>query len=325
MMKYLKIILFTVLGISISALAVRSTNSVSATVDSRDYVLTISTPHGELFPSATAGVTTNSWHQSVYSTFYENPVFEQDGTILLNCAGFSGIGIAPASGSGDSTTVKLTNVVSSLTWEWDTSYWVTWGVSGLGAVQPIDMAYSGNGAWFPDGGTNHLRAVPDYGWLFTGWSGGTTTGPSATNLYFTATAPTNLLASFSDDPDGDGLKNTNEWAVGANPWMANTDGDDYDDLFEFNNGLSPTRDSAPFISYIRDNPDTYGLYSSNAVLDVAVGQVALGIEGTTARLRLQVEKSEDLVTWTNAGDVVEWTLPVGGEKQFLRVRSAPGE
>jgi hypothetical protein len=142
---------------------------------------------------------------------------------------------------------------------------------------------------------------------------------------FTPTESTTLIASFSDDPDGDGLKNTNEWAVGANPWMADTDGDDYDDLFEFNNGLSPTVDSTPFVSHILDNSETYGLYPSNAVLDIAVGQVAMDIEGTTARLRLQVEKSEDLVTWTNAGEMLEWTLDVDSEKKFLRVRSAPGE
>lgn len=305
---------------ALSASAMRTTNTVTGTVDTRDYQITISSPSGDIYPGN--GTLIKSWRSSVSSFVYETPVFEQDGKVLRLCAGFSGEGIDPASGTGESAIVKLTNVTSTLTWGWDTSYWVTWAVSGQGAVQPIDMAYSGSGAWFAEGVTNHLRAVPDYGWLFTDWSGDVTGGPSASNLYFAATEPMNVVASFSDDPDGDGLKNTNEWAVGANPWMADTDGDEFDDLFEFNNGLSPTVDSSPFLTHIQDNPDTYGLYSSNVVLDVAFGQVAMDIEGTIARLQLQMEQSEDLITWTNAGSVVEWTMTVDGEKKFLRVRSA---
>ncbi|HKL20889.1 MAG TPA: hypothetical protein VJ904_03740, partial [Tichowtungia sp.] len=109
------------------------------------------------------------------------------------------------------------------------------------------------------------------------------------------------------------------------PWMTDTDGDEFDDLFEFNNGLSPTVDSSAFLTHIQDSPETYGFYTSNAVLDLAVGQVALNIEGTTARLQLQMEQSDDLGTWTNAGEAVEWTMPVEREKKFLRVRSAPAE
>lgn len=322
-MKNVTNIILVILSATLNASAVRYTNTVSGTVDTRDYLLNVSSPYGESFPAA--GTATQSWHSSVSCFLYENPVFEQDGTVLRLCAGFSGEGVAPSSGSGDSVVVKLTNVTSTLTWLWDTSYWVAWTVSGLGTVQPINMAYSDNGAWCKEGETNYFRAIPDYGWLFTDWSGDATGGPSATNLYFTATAPMNLLASFSDDPDGDGLKNTNEWAVGANPWMADTDGDSFDDLFEFNNGLSPTVDSSPFVTHILDNAGTYGLYPSNVVLDVAVGQVALNIDGTTARLRLQMEQSDDLQVWTNAGEAVEWTMPVSGEKKFLRVRSAAGE
>lgn len=322
-MNKVKLTILLTLGAAFSVSAMRYTNTVTGTVDTRDYLLSISSPHGETYPAT--GTVTQSWHSSISSFVYETPVFEQDGTILQQCTGFSGSGISPASGSGESAVVKLTNVTSTLTWAWDTSYWVTWAVSGQGAVQPINMAYSGSGAWCREGVTNHLRAVPGYGWLFTDWSGDATGGPSSSNLYFTATEPMNLQASFSDDPDGDGLKNTNEWTVGADPWMADTDGDSFDDGFEFNTGLSPIRDSSAFLTHIQNNPETYGFYTSNAVLDVAVGQVALNIEGATARLQLQVEQSEDLVIWTNAGEAVEWTMPVDGEKKFLRVRSGPGE
>ncbi len=46
-----------------------------------------------------------------------------------------------------------------------------------------------------------------------------------------------------------------------------------------------------------------------------------------AKLSLQLENTEDLTlnNWTNAGDAVEWALPLGEEKEFFRVRSAPSE
>ncbi len=65
----------------------------------------------------------------------------------------------------------------------------------------------------------------------------------------------------------------------------------------------------------------FGLYSSNVVLDVAVGQILLETDGGNASLNLQLEQSGDLQVWTNAGAVLEWVLPVDGEKKFYRVRS----
>ena len=314
-----------ILSAALTASAVRTTVEATQTIDTRDYILTVTSPYGEVtYPAG--GVSTNSWRSIAYSQVDGYPVYAPSETTRYAPSGFSGEGISPATGNGDSAYVTLTNVNSTLTWVWSDWYWVTWGWYGQGEIQPVREDYlGGNGVWCMEQEVYLFRAVPDYGWLFTGWSDGASGGPAATNLYFTATEPTTLTATFSDDPDGDGLKNTNEWAVGANPWMADTDGDEFGDLFEFENGLSPTRDSSAFVDHIQNNPESYGLYTSNAVLDVAVGQVALEIDGTTARLRLQVEKSDDLVTWTNAGDAVEWTMSVGGEKKFLRVRSASGE
>lgn len=319
-MKKTKSILLLILGASLSASAMRATNSVVQTVDTRDYILTVTSPYGVVSVPA-GGASTNSWHSMVYSQVVGYPVIETGGETQHSPSGFNGEGTAPASGSGDSAFVTLTNVNSTITWEWINWHLLHWEVFGQGAVQPVDMAYSGNGAWCIENENYQLRAVPSYGWLFTGWNEEHLEGPSATNLNISISEPTMLQTYFSDDPDGDGLKNTDEELVGANPWMVNTDGDDYDDLFEFNNGLSPTRDSSSFLTHIQNSPETYGLYSSNAVLDVAIGQVVLGIEGATARLSLQIEQSDDLGVWTNAGDTVEWTMPVSGDKKFLRVRS----
>ena len=242
------------------------------------------------------------------------------------------------SGSVDSVTVGLTNYSASgwslegellaglgnsfelpvendvvLTWNWQTNYWLDVEIIGGGTVGvPLNQ-------FRPKDSLQGLTATPATGWLFMGWSGDET----GTNLSvdITMNAPKSVLAVFSDDADGDGLTNNEEEVVGSNPWKADTDGDGFDDAFEFAKGLSPTNDDSDVATYIQNHDDFFGLYASNAVLDVAVGQMLMDVVGSEALLSLQLETSEDLVTWTNAGDAVEWTMPVDGEKKFLRVRA----
>ena len=91
-------------------------------------------------------------------------------------------------------------------------------------------------------------------------------------------------------------------------------------IFLFQVGLQSQR-----TDYITNNSETFGLYPSNVVLDVAVGQMLLTTTNGEALLSLQLEQSSDLISnsWTNAGDAVEWVLPVDLNKHFFRVRSAP--
>jgi hypothetical protein len=76
------------------------------------------------------------------------------------------------------------------------------------------------------------------------------------------------------------------------------------------------------VTYIQNNDDTFGLYPSNAVLDVAMGEMLLDVVGTEAALSLQLEASDDLQSWTNAGPAKIWSWTVGGDKKFFRVRSS---
>ncbi|MDA3924208.1 MAG: hypothetical protein PF904_05870 [Kiritimatiellae bacterium] len=317
-MNKIIITLFSVFGAVFSTLAVQQTNTVNATVDTRDYVITYISPYGDVFPSS--GAYTTSWRGSAYTSVLQSPLFDQEGTILRLCAGFSGEGIFPSSGSGTSTTVKLTNVVSTLTWNWDSSFWVTWSLSGLGDIS--GSPYGSGGGWYNEGQSYLFRARPDYGWLFTGWSGAASGDRSTSNFNFTATAPGNLHATFSDDADDDGLKNTNEWAIGTSAWLADSDNDKFSDKLEFDNGGNPTVSDNWRLSHIQDNPDDFGLYTSNAVLNVALGEVLIGVNDLTAELRLQLEESDDLNTWTNSGPAEVWTRSVDSDKKFFRVRSS---
>ena len=127
------------------------------------------------------------------------------------------------------------------------------------------------------------------------------------------------------DTDGDGLADDEVYAYFTNPLLTDSDSDGFADGFEVANGYSPTTNqNQVLVNYIRTNGTPFGLYTTNALVDVAVGQLGVGITGTNLALSLQLLQSADLGnSWSNAGPVVPWTLPVTGNKQFLRVRAAP--
>lgn len=172
--------------------------------------------------------------------------------------------------------------------------------------------------------TCSVEAVASDGWLFMGWSGDASTQYPETNaIVVMDSLSKSVVALFSDDADSDGLSNSNEWDLGTNPRNIDSDGDGFDDHFELTQGLSPTNNNSAISTYIENHGSIFGLYPSNVVLDVSLGRLLLECSGGTAQLQLQLEQSEELSTWTNAGAPIEWSLPVSETKQFFRVRSAP--
>ncbi|HKL21301.1 MAG TPA: hypothetical protein VJ904_05810 [Tichowtungia sp.] len=123
------------------------------------------------------------------------------------------------------------------------------------------------------------------------------------------------------DPDGDGLENLSEYRWGTQPLNADTDGDSFRDGLEAAHAGSPLVSDLWRVDYIRSHGSDYNLYSSNAVLDISIGQIAFAVSNEVAWLSLQLEKSKDLITWTNAGDEMIWSRPVETNKMFFRVRS----
>jgi formylglycine-generating enzyme required for sulfatase activity len=132
-------------------------------------------------------------------------------------------------------------------------------VVGNGTVTPTNGVY--------DLGTNiTLSATADTDWLFVGWSGDITGDYTITetNLFFDTSKY--ITATFSDDADGDGLLNANEYALGTNPRSSDTDGDqlsDYDEVYIY--PTSPTNrdgdadglsDGAEILTYHSD-PELY--------------------------------------------------------------------
>ena len=270
-----------------------------------DVVLSVESAHGA--PTPSIGMHTNAY-ASVISCSVENVT---ESLTQYNCTGWTLTGNEPASGTTNTFELTLTNN-ATLTWNWSTNYWLDISTSGSGSVGLSDGFYA-------KGSEQILTATPEPGWLFMGWSG----DASGTNdeAFVMMTEPQAVTATFSDDADGDGLTNTEEASAGSDPWKADTDGDGFDDKTEVDYGLSPTTDSSGLVTYIQNHDHTFGLYPSNVVLDVATGQMLLETVGNNAMLQLQLEESDDLVTWTNAGDAVEWVRPVNGDKKFFRVRS----
>ncbi len=257
-------------------------------------------------PSPAVGV-----HEYIYGTIVTCSVSSvTSGLTNYSPTGWALIGQDPASGTA--STFELTSETNAvLTWNWQTNYWLDVSTSGNGSVDVPDGFYA-------KGSEQILTATPDSGWLFMGWSG----AASGTNEAFVMmTEPQAVTATFSDDADGDGLTNAEEAALGSNPWKTDTDGDGFGDKLEADHAWNPVVSDQWAVDYIRNNGGDFGLYPSNAVLDVAVGQILFETAGGNATLSLQLEESDNLVTWTNAGDAVEWIWPVDGEKKFFRVRS----
>jgi hypothetical protein len=125
------------------------------------------------------------------------------------------------------------------------------------------------------------------------------------------------------DSDDDGLADGDEVNThGTDPLDNDSDGDGFDDACEVAEGLSPTNDNSSLVDYIMDNQPSFGLYTEEQLGAMAVGDLMIQSSNAYMNLWLQLMKSDDLVTWTNAGGAVEWSMPAG-DKEFYKVRAEP--
>jgi len=131
------------------------------------------------------------------------------------------------------------------------------------------------------------------------------------------TEPTN------PDSDNDWIEDGEEIFVhGSDPLLYDTDTDGFHDGFEVSEGLPPTIDNSAIISYIQNNQPVFGLYTEQQLGALALGDLMIQSSNSTIYLDLQLLKSADLTTWTNAGSAVEWSMPAG-IKEFYKVRAEP--
>jgi hypothetical protein len=275
-------------------------------IPQEDKALTISSALGA--PVPTTGTHSNSWGTIVNcSVAHVNA-----GTTQYECIGWSGTGSVPATGTSNAVEITLTED-SSISWNWQTNYWLDVTINGGGALSHADGFYLASS-------DQTVIATPASGYLFMNWGG----DASGTNLStsITMSSTRSITATFSDDADDDELTNDEEASLGTNPRKTDTDDDGFGDKLEVDHNWNPQVSDKWAVDHIQANGEIFGLYPSNAVLDVSIGQMLLEVDDTTISLQLQLEKSEDLNSWTNAGEKVEWILNVDAQKQFYRVRSA---
>jgi len=139
-------------------------------------------------------------------------------------------------------------------------------------------------------------------------------GAVSNYLWTNITANGEITASFAPD------LNTN----GVPHWWLATFGftNDFDNAMLFNSE-DLTLAVAQGEANVTNSPNGYGLYTSNSVLDLGVGDIGVQITNGMAELSVQLWQTDDLITWTNIGGEINWAEPVDGDKKFFRIRAEP--
>jgi hypothetical protein len=191
--------------------------------------LYVSTPYGTSDPAkGLNGFTAGSLVNASVSGAFTN----QSGVRRFPI-GWTGTGSVPASGSGTNVNFTL-NAFSQLHWVWQTDYQLSVTNNPGGTVTGTP-----NG-WYTQGAAITITAVPNAGFVFSGWLGDLLS--SSSTLSFTMDQPFTLLATFAADSDGDLLPDSWEMAyfgslipsAGGDP-----DGDGKTNAQEFEAGTNP--------------------------------------------------------------------------------------
>ena len=121
---------------------------MNASFSRRNYDLTISSPRGTGHPA----VGTHSLAAESMVTASISPAQISEGTTRHSVLGYSGTGSAP-SGLGTDTGAFILNSSSSLTWNWQTEYFLTLSTSGIGSLNR-------ESAWHVQGDVVQVQATP---------------------------------------------------------------------------------------------------------------------------------------------------------------------
>ena len=120
------------------------------------------------------------------------------------------------------------------------------------------------------------------------------------------------------DSDGDGLFDGIEINThGTNPLAADSSGDGLADGLVVNAGFDPKSDYSALLTASALN--ALGYYTSSQIVDARAGSMGIIRDGNSVTLQLQIQRSEDLETWTShQDDLISVPLNMTGDNQFLR-------
>jgi methionine-rich copper-binding protein CopC len=186
--------LFSLLGAGSGTLylnAVDSSGTVvtdSAAIAVEVVNLTVTTAHGTASPPEGTNVFIPD---SEISCTVNSPVTQ--GTTRYLCSGWTGTGSVPATGAGNDTGIIVLAVDSSITWNWDTEYYLNTAAAGGGSVDVPD-------GWHPQGDVITINAQADAFHHFTGWSGDTAGAViDGEQITVTMDQPRSITANFEID------------------------------------------------------------------------------------------------------------------------------
>lgn len=120
------------------------------------------------------------------------------------------------------------------------------------------------------------------------------------------------------DSDNDGLSDGNEINThSTNPLVADSSGDGLADGFVVNAGFDPNTDYSALLTASALN--ARGYYTGSQMVDARAGSVGIVRDGNSATLQLQIQRSEDLETWSShQDDLISVPMSMPGNKQFFR-------
>ncbi|MCX8495804.1 MAG: InlB B-repeat-containing protein, partial [Akkermansiaceae bacterium] len=196
------------------------------------------------------------------------------------------------------------------------------------------------------GSTATLTAVADAGYVFSAWTGNLTGSSSPQSLLMdgnksvgaifdhdTEDADSDGLTNYEEavtygtrrdlaDSDGDGLSDFTEIQTHhTNPILADSNGDGLADGVGVQMGLDPLLDHSAWVKIIHDSRATFGLYTQQDLTDLRPGSTMVRVSPSAGglQLRLNVQKSTDLLEWQDAGEAVyKQAVDPTEPKQFFR-------
>ena len=141
---------------------------------------------------------------------------------------------------------------------------------------------------------NILNNIPDTS-TYSGWA-------IDNSLYGTD-------AETTADPDGDGLDNQTEFNLGSDPNDNDTSNDGLSDQALVDYGLDP-------------NVDHTLLYNAivQSIADLRAGSTIIEVINNQATITLNLESSNDLLSWTQTGDTATLQVPTSNDTQFYRFK-----
>ena len=116
-------------------------------------------------------------------------------------------------------------------------------------------------------------------------------------------------AETTADPDGDGLDNQTEFNLGSDPNDNDTSNDGLSDQELVDYGLDP-------------NVDHTLLYNAivQSIADLRAGSTIIEVINNQATITLNLESSDDLLSWTETGDTATLQIPTSNDTQFYRFK-----